>query len=86
MRVEDPVPPEANVKLVGLRDAVSPFVEVRERETVPENPLRLVSVSVAVPEEPTGMLRLVVLGAKVKSGWLRTLTVCERETVALAES
>ncbi len=68
MSVEDPVPPDANVKLVGFRDAVSPLVEVRERETVPENALRLESVRVTVPEDPTGVLRLVVPGTRLKSG------------------
>ncbi len=70
MRVEVPVPPDANVTLEGLRDAVSPLGAVSEREMVPENRPRLESVSVAVPEEPTGVLRVEVLVVRPKSGLL----------------
>ncbi len=50
MRVEVAVPPLLNTRLVWLRVAVMPAGEDSPRETVPENPLRLVTVMVDVPE------------------------------------
>ncbi len=73
MRVEVPVPPDANVTLEGLRDAVSPLAAVSEREMLPENPPRLDSVSVAFPEEPTSVLRVEVLAVRPKSADLLTV-------------
>jgi len=43
-------------------------------ETVPENPFRLVMVSVDLPEEPWRIVRLEGLAEMEKSGLVRLLT------------
>ena len=51
--VDVPVPPLVRVMLEGLTDAVRPEGETLvERETVPVKPLRLVTVTVEMAEEP----------------------------------
>lgn len=53
VRVDVPVPPLVRVMLEGLTDAVRPEGETLvERETVPVKPLRLVTVTVEMAEEP----------------------------------
>lgn len=54
MSVEVPVPPELNSTVLGLKDASRPATEpaLAVKVTRPENPFRLVSVNVAVPDEP----------------------------------
>ena len=78
-------PPEANVKLVGVHVAVRPVegVTVLERVSDPVKPLRLVSVTADVPEEPTGKVTVEGLAVMLKSGGAITvtliLTTCDRE-------
>lgn len=50
-RVEVAVPLLVSVRLVWLREVVSPGVDVTPTLTAPEKPLRLVSVIVDVPDE-----------------------------------
>ena len=82
VRVDAAVPPELRTRLVGLTDAVNPVPAESERETVPENPPRLVAVRVDVPEDPASMLTVAPLEARVKSAVCETvrarLTECER--------
>ncbi len=59
MRVEVAVPPLLSPRLVWLREAVMPAGDDRAKETVPENPLRLVRVMVDAPE----VLARIVWGA-----------------------
>lgn len=48
-----PDPPEDRATLVGVREAVMPEGETEEEsDTVPENALRLVRLTVAVPADP----------------------------------
>ena len=76
------VPPEPRTRLVGLTVAVNPVPAATDRETVPENPPRLVAVRVDVPEEPANMLNVGPLEARVKSTVCETVRVrdteCER--------
>jgi len=74
--VEDPEPPEDNVTLVGLSDAVKPEgVTDEDKETLPEKLLRLARLMIEVPEEPDWIVRLVELLEMLKSGVTTTLTV-----------
>ena len=74
--VEDPEPPDDNVTLVGLSDAVKPEgVTEEDKETLPEKPLRLARLMIAVPEEPDWIVRLVEPLEMLKSGVTTTLTV-----------
>ncbi len=74
--VEDPEPPDDNVTLVGLSDAVKPEgVTEEDKETLPEKPLRLARLMIAVPEEPDWNVRLVEPLEMLKSGVTTTLTV-----------
>ena len=74
--MEDPEPPDDNVTLVGLSDAVKPEgVTEEDKETLPEKPLRLARLMIAVPEEPDWIVRLVELLEMLKSGVTTTLTV-----------
>ncbi len=82
MRVDVPVPPTVNGRLVELREAVRPAEGVRLRETVPEKLLRLVMVRVEVPDEPARIVRERGLGAMLKSATL-TVTRAERVNVPL---
>ena len=53
VNVDVPVPPLVSVMLEGLTDALRPEGETFvERETVPVKPLRLVTVTVEMEEEP----------------------------------
>ncbi len=76
------VPPEPRTRLVGLAVALKPVPAATDRETVPENPPRLVAVRVDVPEEPASVLTVGPLEARVKSAVCETvrarLTECER--------
>jgi len=80
--VDVAVPPELRARLVGFTVAVSPVPAETDRETVPENPPRLVAVRVDVPEEPASMLTVGPLEARAKSAVCETvrarLTECER--------
>ena len=63
VKVEVAVPPLDTLRLVGLSEAVSPVGEtLAERETVPEKPYRLVTVTVevlAMPDFAAGLAGLV---------------------------
>ena len=80
--VDVAVPPEPRTRLVGLTVAVSPVPDETEREIVPENPPRLAAVRVDVPEEPTRILIVGALEARLKSAVCEILrlreTECER--------
>lgn len=80
--VDVAVPPEPRTRLVGLTVAVSPVPDETEREIVPENPPRLAAVRVDVPEEPTRILIVEALEARLKSAVCEILrlreTECER--------
>jgi hypothetical protein len=80
--VDVAVPPEVRVRLVGLTDAVNPAPAEIDREIVPENPPTLAAVIVEVPEEPTRILTVGELEARVKSADCVTVrlneTECER--------
>jgi len=65
--VDVAVPPEVRARLVGLTDAVNPAPAEIDRETVPENPPILAAVMVEVPEDPTSILTVAELEARVKS-------------------
>ena len=74
--VEDPEPPDDNVTLVGLSDAVKPEgVTDEDKETLPEKLLRLARLMIEVPEEPDWIVRLVERLEMLKSGVTTTLTV-----------
>ena len=76
MRVDVPEPPEVRVTLAGLRDTVEPDAGTTtvESVTVPENPLRLPRLIVAVAEEPDWTVRADALVERLKSGASVTLT------------
>ena len=74
--MENPEPPDDNVTLVGLSDAVRlEGVTEEDKETLPEKPLRLARLMIAVPEKPDWNVRLVEPLEMVKSGVTTTLTV-----------
>jgi len=88
VRVEVPVPFAERLTADGLSDAVGLSRDIDPvvaavRVRFPENPLRLVSRIVDVPEEPSGMLRLLGLAETAKSGGDVTLsptfTECDME-------
>lgn len=67
--VEVPVPPDERLTLKGLKDAVGPAGATdSESVTVPENPTRLESVNVEVPEEPAWKDKFVGFAEMVKLG------------------
>ena len=75
VRVDDPVPFDVSVTLLGASDAVggtTVMSDVDETDaitlTVPENPLRLLKISVELPEDPTDRLRELGEAVMVKSG------------------
>ncbi len=69
VKVEVAVPPLDTVTLVGLSEAVSPVGEtLTARETVPENPYRLVTVTVEVLGVPDFVVRLVEFEDTLKLG------------------
>ena len=68
VRVELADPPDINVRLVGLREAVSPLGVARVSEIVPEKPPKLNAVIVADPREPVSTRRVDVLDVMPKSG------------------
>ena len=78
-------PPEVRVKLIGLHVTVRPVDGDTDTDNVsdPLNPLTLWSVSMDVPEEPTGKVTVDGLDETLKSGGVTTLTliatVCDRE-------
>src|SRR5437867_939272 len=93
LSVDVPWPPEVRVTDELLNDVLGPDVgetvaerptvpAETDRETVPENPPRLVAVRVDVPEEPASMLTVGPPEASVKSATCETvrarLTECER--------
>ncbi len=53
VRMDAPLAPDIRISEEGLNEAATPEAEtVAERPTVPTNPLRLVNVTVEVPEDP----------------------------------
>ena len=69
VKVEVAVPPLDTLRLVGLSEAASPVGETLvERETVPEKPYRLVTVTVEVPAVPDFVARLAGLTDTLKLG------------------
>jgi hypothetical protein len=74
-------PPELRTRLVGLTVAVNPVPAETDKETVPENPPRLVAVRVEVPEEPASIFTVGAFEARVKSAVCETVreraTECE---------
>jgi hypothetical protein len=67
--VEDPEPFEGNATLVELNETVGPVGEmVAVSATVAENPLRLVNVMVADPDEPWPTVSVVGFDVALKSG------------------
>ena len=69
VKVEVAVPPLDKLRLVGLSEAVSPVGETLvERETVPEKPYRLVTVTVEVRAVPVFVARLAGLADTLKLG------------------
>jgi hypothetical protein len=77
--VEVADPPTFSVTLVGLNDMVGPLVAegetVADRLTEPEKPLRLVMLTMTVPEDPNGTARVVVFADILKSGTTDTVTL-----------
>ncbi len=73
--------PEVIVKLVGVQEVARPVEGDTEVESVrePVNPLRLVSVTVDVPDEPAGKVTVDGLAVMLKSTSLTTLTLTETE-------
>ncbi len=88
MRVEDPVPPEERLTLVGLREAVRPEEGETdaERATLPEKVLRLARLMTEVPDDPDWIVRLVGLLEMLKFGPEPTMTVVDEDPVAPFES
>jgi len=90
VNVEEPVPPDDRLTLVGLRVTVGPVSDdVAVRETVPVKLLTLVSVTVDVVEEPAVAVTDVGLIVIEKSGEFETpptVTGFEVDPVALFES
>ncbi len=76
MSVDDPVPPEDRLTLVGLREAVRPDGDDTVSVTEPEKPLRLARLIVEVADEPAKKVRLDGLLEILKSA-APTLTVTE---------
>ncbi len=73
VRVDSPELPEARLTLVGLAEVVRPEGETEVvRAMLPENPPRLLSVTVEVPDWPARIVKLVELEEIAKS---TTLTV-----------
>ena len=56
VRVEDAEPPAEMLTVPGFNELGSPFGDVAERVTIPENALRLVTVIVDVADEPAVIL------------------------------
>jgi hypothetical protein len=53
LRVDDIEPPEGTATDAGLKVTCGPLEErVEVKDTVPENPFRLVKVMVVVPDDP----------------------------------
>lgn len=73
VRTEERVPPAANAKLVGVRDAASPAGAETESVTVPLNLLILVNVTVEVADDPDEIVRLAGLLETRKSLALFTM-------------
>jgi hypothetical protein len=88
VNVEDPVPPDDRLTLVGLRVTAGPVGEdVAAREMVPVKLLTLVSVTVDVVEEPAVAVTDVGLIVIEKSGEVEpTVIGFEVDPVALFES
>ena len=88
MRVEDPVPPDVRLTLVGLTDAARPEGETDVvNDTLPEKPFWLVRVMVGMAWPPVGIVKLTGLLEIVKSGEeLATVTVFEITPTAPTES
>ena len=88
LQFDVPVPPDVIVKMVGAQVAVRPVAGDTdlERVRVPVNPLRLVRVTVDVPDVPDGNVRVDGLVMMLKSGGAITLTeivtVCASEPLA----
>lgn len=75
VKVEVAVPPLDTVTLVGLSEAVSPVAEtLTARETVPEKPYKLATVTVAVVDVPDFVVRLVEFEDTLKLGGLGGLS------------
>ncbi len=75
VRIELAVPPLRRVTFAGFRLIESPGgLAMENRETVPANPFRLVTVSVYLPEEPCRIVRLEGLAEMEKSPVVRLLT------------
>ena len=70
IRVAVPEP----VTVVGFTDVLTPAELLVVKETVPENPLRDVTVMVEVPEEPAARVRLPGLALMKKSGVVEAWT------------
>jgi hypothetical protein len=69
VRVDVAAPPPVNVTAEGLNDRVGPEgAASSEREIVPVRPLRLFTVTVAMPDVPCMMTRLAGLEEIPKSG------------------
>ncbi len=77
VNVELPEPPALRVTVVGFRETVAPEegTIVVERVTVPENPFRLLTVIVDVPDDPDWTVRADWLLETLKSGASVTVTV-----------
>jgi len=69
--------PDVRVTLVGVHEAVRPTdgVTVLDTVSVPTKPLRLVTVAVDVPVEPTGNVMVDGLTVTMKSGGAITFTL-----------
>jgi hypothetical protein len=69
VRVEDAEPFAGNATLVELKEAVGPLGEtVAVSATVPVNPLTLVNIIVADPDEAWAIVSMVGFDVAVKSG------------------
>ena len=69
VRVVDPEPLGASARVSGLKETCGPFgYRVAVSETVPEKPLRLVTVTVEEALEPELTVRVDGLDVALKSG------------------
>lgn len=80
------VPPGASLRVVAAGDTAGPTGEIDEaRDTVPENPFRLLRVMVDVPEEPWPTERAEGLAVMLKADILHADTGWNSQPVKLCQ-
>lgn len=75
VRVEMPLPPDVTAIALGLKLSPTPVTAVADRDTVPANPLRLVTVMVVDVEPSLDIRTLKGEALMLKSGAAGAVTV-----------